>query len=205
MNQKVEVLEKKPWRRAGGCWSFSRHADGILYMYAFTNHIQIQSRPCCVFILGADIADYFNYGFDEYSWNAYCRKQTELRRVKIKPKAKKKVRRWWWLINADLVFGLIFKAPKNKSEWKLRICYSRRGTLHMEERGLLLPQAEHLFQLSGQSSVSLLLHLCPRCCTLCPVPCCSSALRARRSWQLVVSVCLWHDNYLPDAICFLWS
>ncbi|KAL4000208.1 Rho GTPase-activating protein 21/23 [Sarotherodon galilaeus] len=44
INQKVEFLEKKPWRKAG-----------------------------------ANISDYFNYGFDEESWNAYCRKQAELR------------------------------------------------------------------------------------------------------------------------------
>ncbi|XP_056234029.1 pre-mRNA 3'-end-processing factor FIP1 isoform X2 [Seriola aureovittata] len=27
---------------------------------------------------GADISDYFNYGFDEQSWNAYCKKQAKL-------------------------------------------------------------------------------------------------------------------------------
>nr|XP_012776202.1 pre-mRNA 3'-end-processing factor FIP1 isoform X1 [Maylandia zebra] len=43
INQKVEFLEKKPWRKAG-----------------------------------ANISDYFNYGFDEESWNAYCRKQAKL-------------------------------------------------------------------------------------------------------------------------------
>lgn len=43
IKQKVEFLEKKPWRKAG-----------------------------------ANISDYFNYGFDEESWNAYCRKQAEL-------------------------------------------------------------------------------------------------------------------------------
>ncbi|KAL2316247.1 Pre-mRNA polyadenylation factor fip1 [Schizosaccharomyces pombe] len=28
---------------------------------------------------GADISDYFNYGFDEFTWAAYCAKQTTLR------------------------------------------------------------------------------------------------------------------------------
>ncbi|KAG7195399.1 pre-mRNA 3-end-processing factor fip1l1 [Scheffersomyces spartinae] len=30
-------------------------------------------------IPGADITDYFNYGFDEFSWTAYCHKQDKLR------------------------------------------------------------------------------------------------------------------------------
>lgn len=29
---------------------------------------------------GTDISDFFNYGFDEFTWSAYCKKQTELRR-----------------------------------------------------------------------------------------------------------------------------
>lgn len=28
---------------------------------------------------GADITEYFNYGFDEFTWTAYCQKQTGLR------------------------------------------------------------------------------------------------------------------------------
>ena len=28
---------------------------------------------------GADVTDYFNYGFDEFTWTAYCQKQTNLR------------------------------------------------------------------------------------------------------------------------------
>lgn len=28
---------------------------------------------------GADITEYFNYGFDEFTWTAYCQKQTKLR------------------------------------------------------------------------------------------------------------------------------
>lgn len=28
---------------------------------------------------GADISDYFNFGFDEFTWNAYCHKQDKLR------------------------------------------------------------------------------------------------------------------------------
>lgn len=28
---------------------------------------------------GADITDYFNYGFDEFTWTAYCQKQTRIR------------------------------------------------------------------------------------------------------------------------------
>lgn len=29
--------------------------------------------------VGADVTDYFNYGFDEFTWTAYCSKQTNLR------------------------------------------------------------------------------------------------------------------------------
>ncbi|KAK2907579.1 hypothetical protein Q8A73_008652 [Channa argus] len=37
---------------------------------------------------GANISDYFNYGFDEKSWNAYCKKQTKLRAANKKLCAK---------------------------------------------------------------------------------------------------------------------
>jgi pre-mRNA 3'-end-processing factor FIP1 len=30
-------------------------------------------------MVGADVTDYFNYGFDEFTWTAYCSKQTNLR------------------------------------------------------------------------------------------------------------------------------
>jgi len=29
--------------------------------------------------IGADVTDYFNYGFDEFTWTAYCTKQKNLR------------------------------------------------------------------------------------------------------------------------------
>ena len=29
--------------------------------------------------VGADVTDFFNYGFDEFTWTAYCSKQTNLR------------------------------------------------------------------------------------------------------------------------------
>jgi len=32
----------------------------------------------CVFT-GADLSDYFNYGFNEDTWKAYCEKQKRLR------------------------------------------------------------------------------------------------------------------------------
>lgn len=37
---------------------------------------------CCVFVClcaGADLSDYFNYGFNEDTWKAYCEKQKRLR------------------------------------------------------------------------------------------------------------------------------
>ncbi|XP_026201622.1 pre-mRNA 3'-end-processing factor FIP1 isoform X2 [Anabas testudineus] len=39
---------------------------------------------------GADISDYFNYGFDEESWNTYCTKQTKLRAASTKQKSVQK-------------------------------------------------------------------------------------------------------------------
>ncbi len=32
-----------------------------------------------IFSLGADITDYFNYGFTEDTWKQYCEKQRRLR------------------------------------------------------------------------------------------------------------------------------
>ncbi|RIB27352.1 Fip1 motif-domain-containing protein, partial [Gigaspora rosea] len=29
---------------------------------------------------GADITDYFNYGFNKYTWKAYCTKQKQMRK-----------------------------------------------------------------------------------------------------------------------------
>lgn len=34
----------------------------------------------CVFLFkGADLSDYFNYGFNEDTWKAYCEKQKRIR------------------------------------------------------------------------------------------------------------------------------
>ena len=34
-----------------------------------------------IYIPGADITDYFNYGFTEDSWNQYCKKQRNMREM----------------------------------------------------------------------------------------------------------------------------
>lgn len=62
------------------------------FLYALSNYIQTYSLPFSVFILGANISDYFNYGFDEESWNAYCRKQAKLHGMIRKVNAKDRVR-----------------------------------------------------------------------------------------------------------------
>ena len=36
-------------------------------------------REINILTVGADVTDYFNYGFDEFTWTAYCSKQTNLR------------------------------------------------------------------------------------------------------------------------------
>jgi len=38
----------------------------------------------CVFISEANISDYFNYGFNEETWSAYCKKQAKLKTFKRK-------------------------------------------------------------------------------------------------------------------------
>jgi pre-mRNA 3'-end-processing factor FIP1 len=55
-NLDLESLEEKPWRKPG---------------------IFIQEK--IIYCTGADTTDYFNYGFDEFTWAAYCSKQTNLR------------------------------------------------------------------------------------------------------------------------------
>ena len=41
-----------------------------------------------VLFLGADITDYFNYGFTEDTWKQYCEKQ---RRMRMEPQLHKKI------------------------------------------------------------------------------------------------------------------
>lgn len=36
-------------------------------------------RACVCVCIGADLSDYFNYGFNEDTWKAYCEKQKRLR------------------------------------------------------------------------------------------------------------------------------
>lgn len=42
---------------------------------SLSNYMQTRSLLFCVLLLGADISDYFNYGFDEEGWKTYCKKQ----------------------------------------------------------------------------------------------------------------------------------
>lgn len=37
------------------------------------------SAPICYLTPGADIADYFNYGFTEETWKGYCEKQRKMK------------------------------------------------------------------------------------------------------------------------------
>lgn len=52
--------------------------------YVFGNYMQTCFLLFCVLLLGANISDYFNYGFDEESWNTYCKKQAKLHTVNRK-------------------------------------------------------------------------------------------------------------------------
>jgi hypothetical protein len=40
---------------------------------------QVRLHSLAILMVGADVTDYFNYGFDEFTWTAYCSKQTNLR------------------------------------------------------------------------------------------------------------------------------
>ena len=51
----LESMEEKPWRKPG--------------IHSLRNDLSV----------GADVTDFFNYGFDEFTWTAYCSKQTNLR------------------------------------------------------------------------------------------------------------------------------
>ncbi|XP_078236819.1 uncharacterized protein LOC110074299 isoform X1 [Pogona vitticeps] len=53
----LESFEDKPWRKPGGASEF------LVIIHSF---------------LGADLSDYFNYGFNEETWKAYCEKQRRL-------------------------------------------------------------------------------------------------------------------------------
>lgn len=49
-------------------------------LVSMTHHIQhVQYFECFVVCVGADLSDYFNYGFNEDTWKAYCEKQKRLR------------------------------------------------------------------------------------------------------------------------------
>lgn len=43
------------------------------------NRAEIFVHQSCVLSLGADLSDYFNYGFNEDTWKAYCEKQKRIR------------------------------------------------------------------------------------------------------------------------------
>lgn len=42
-------------------------------------HVRVLQYACMLCSIGADITDYFNYGFTEDTWKQYCEKQRRLR------------------------------------------------------------------------------------------------------------------------------
>lgn len=71
----MESFEEKPWRKPGLCVCLSlkrKKSEKFLKLMYFI--------PVVVWVLtGADLSDYFNYGFNEDTWKAYCEKQKRLR------------------------------------------------------------------------------------------------------------------------------
>lgn len=63
------------------CFNEARGHISELYQYLFyipAPHLVWLTCGCCV-LTGADLSDYFNYGFNEDTWKAYCEKQKRLR------------------------------------------------------------------------------------------------------------------------------
>ncbi|WAQ99749.1 FIP1-like protein [Mya arenaria] len=63
--------EDKPWRKPGSTVSGTGIQPYVVLFF-------LDSRPYSLFT-GADITDYFNYGFNEDTWRRYCQKQNRLR------------------------------------------------------------------------------------------------------------------------------
>lgn len=61
----LDDQEEKPWRRPG---------TAIQSLWCL-----VKRRLIIFILIGADITDYFNYGFNEQTWKLYCMKQKELR------------------------------------------------------------------------------------------------------------------------------
>lgn len=78
LEAELESFEEKPWRKPGQCLCVAGTKTPLkMYNCSFT-HLQYFRSFVCV-CLGADLSDYFNYGFNEDTWKAYCEKQKRLR------------------------------------------------------------------------------------------------------------------------------
>lgn len=53
--------------------------------YSISTAFLMSTSPECLFV-GADITDYFNYGFTEDTWKQYCEKQRRMRMELQMPK-----------------------------------------------------------------------------------------------------------------------
>lgn len=86
----MESFEEKPWRKPGGCGCGCVGGGGVLvigekkiYKWHISTYLTVSSLFIILTIMlvqtGADLSDYFNYGFNEDTWKAYCEKQKRLR------------------------------------------------------------------------------------------------------------------------------
>ncbi len=79
LEAELESFEEKPWRKPGVsvCVKLKKCVTCPLATYS-----KLQFVCVCLFLylcVGADLSDYFNYGFNEDTWKAYCEKQKKLR------------------------------------------------------------------------------------------------------------------------------
>ena len=79
----LDSFEDRPWRKPGKKF----HFFFILLTPFSSSMVMVWIRdklivPRFVLIIGADITDYFNYGFNEVTWKAYCAQQKMFRENK---------------------------------------------------------------------------------------------------------------------------
>lgn len=56
------------------------------WMHCRTVHGENQAFFAFANCTGADLTDYFNYGFDEHTWRAYCQRQKQMRDERARPR-----------------------------------------------------------------------------------------------------------------------
>lgn len=150
---------------------------------------------CVSLFVGADLSDYFNYGFNEDTWKAYCEKQKRLRmglEVSTVGSVTSKITvRYHWL----LVFHLSFSLP----------CLSANFTAF----DIKFPVMEVIFHLRCSRAGQVMRRTCPVCPFLHPrqtspcLPTSTSQESARSPGN--VNICLFLDDAAKTQFSFLFK